>query len=65
MSKIDVNGPSTSPVYKFLKGEKGGDIIWNFATKFLVTKDGKMLTRFDGMKAPESLEDDIVAVLNA
>jgi len=66
MSKVDVNGDGTSPVYRFLKdGSNGGDIIWNFATKFLVDKEGKTLRRFDGMKAPDDLEPDIVEALNA
>mmetsp|Transcript_24623 Transcript_24623/g.34413 ORF Transcript_24623/g.34413 Transcript_24623/m.34413 type:complete len:120 (-) Transcript_24623:642-1001(-) len=64
MDKVDVNGAQTSPVYKFLKGD-GGDIMWNFATKFLVDKEGKTLTRFDGMKAPLDLENDVATLLNA
>lgn len=66
MEKIEVNGGGIHPVYKFLKeGSNGGDIVWNFATKFLIDKEGKTLRRFDGMKAPESLEEDIVAALKA
>eukprot|EP00252_Welwitschia_mirabilis_P023202 TRINITY_DN6514_c0_g1_i1.p1 TRINITY_DN6514_c0_g1~~TRINITY_DN6514_c0_g1_i1.p1 ORF type:complete len:234 (-),score=29.11 TRINITY_DN6514_c0_g1_i1:278-979(-) len=42
--KVDVNGDSAIPLYKFLKSSKGGlfgdDVKWNF-TKFLVDKDGK------------------------
>ncbi|KAL9264455.1 putative glutathione peroxidase 8, partial [Drosera capensis] len=42
--KIEVNGASTAPLYKFLKsgnwGIFGDDIQWNFAT-FLVDRNGK------------------------
>ena len=31
--QIDVNGPNTHPVYKFLKECFPGDITWNFASK--------------------------------
>lgn len=33
MSKVNVNGPSASPVYKYLKKVAGPSAIgWNFAT---------------------------------
>mmetsp|Transcript_25232 Transcript_25232/g.60714 ORF Transcript_25232/g.60714 Transcript_25232/m.60714 type:complete len:120 (-) Transcript_25232:764-1123(-) len=64
MEKIDVNGPNTDPVYKFLKGDSG-DIVWNFATKFIIDKDGKTLRRYDGMKAPVDLENDIKLLLES
>merc|ERR1712187_676332 len=55
MEKIDVNGPSTHPVYKLLK-QKGGDIRWNFFSKFLVSCDAKVcrIGRFDDVK-PKAL----------
>lgn len=64
MEKIEVNGPNMSPVYVQLR-QGSGDIIWNFATKFLVDKEGKTVRRFDGMKAPMDLEAEIVEALNA
>lgn len=64
MEKGDVNGANASPVYKFLLKD-GGNIIWNFATKFIIDKEGKVLKRVDGMKAPLDLESDIVELLNA
>jgi glutathione peroxidase len=37
MSKIDVNGPTASPVYKYLKKAAGpGAISWNFGMSCLV-----------------------------
>lgn len=65
-AKIDVNGPNTAPLYKFLKKEKGGSlgarIKWNF-TKFLVDREGNVVARYGSAETPESLEKDIVAIL--
>lgn len=38
MDKVDVNGPATHPVWKFLKEASGdmGDVAWNFYTKFRI-----------------------------
>jgi glutathione peroxidase len=67
-SKIEVNGPNADPLYGFLKKEAPGimgteAIKWNF-TKFLVSKDGKVLNRFAPMDKPESLEKEIESALN-
>ncbi len=47
--KIEVNGKNEEPLYTFLKSQIGGKfgskIKWNF-TKFLVTKEGKVIERF-------------------
>ena len=41
MEKINVNGPETTIVYKYLKSKAGpGSIQWNFATYFVVGPDG-------------------------
>jgi glutathione peroxidase len=41
MEKIDVNGPTTSLVYLYLKSKtKVTAIRWNFATYFIVSPDG-------------------------
>ncbi len=65
-AKIDVNGENASPLYRFLKGEKGGiigsAIKWNF-TKFLVDKDGNVVDRFAPQKTPEDLRPAIEALL--
>lgn len=42
--------------------EKGNNIRWNF-TKFLVSKDGKTIKRFESMVKPEELEKDIEKML--
>ncbi|KAK3021388.1 hypothetical protein RJ639_046469, partial [Escallonia herrerae] len=57
--KIDVNGPSTAPVYQFLKSSAGGflgDLIkWNFE-KFLVDKHGKVVERYPPTTSPFQIE---------
>ena len=69
MSKVEVNGSSAHPLWKWLKGEKPGllgseAIKWNF-TKFLVGKDGKVLKRYAPTDTPESIRRDIEAALAA
>lgn len=63
--KIEVNGPNRHPLYVALAGkdsEFAGDIKWNF-TKFLISRDGKLLKRFDSRVAPEAPE--VVAAIEA
>lgn len=65
-SKIDVNGENESPLYTYLKSQKGGllgsKIKWNF-TKFLVDKEGKVLARFAPTDRPEKIEKLLKEVL--
>jgi glutathione peroxidase len=65
-SKIDVNGSSEHPLYKFLKSEKGGligdSIKWNF-TKFLIDKKGNVIERYAPTTAPERIAPDIEKLL--
>lgn len=68
MSKVDVNGKNTTPVYDFLKSEAPGvlgteAIKWNF-TKFLIGKDGKVLKRYAPQTKPEELASDIEKALS-
>ncbi|CAL0299433.1 unnamed protein product [Lupinus luteus] len=66
--KVDVNGPSTAPVYQFLKSSAGGflgDLIkWNFE-KFLVDKNGKVVERYPPTTSPFQIEKDIQRLLAA
>jgi glutathione peroxidase-family protein len=48
MAKIDVNGPKAHPVYQWLKEQAPGDISWNFSSRFLIGRDGKLVKRFNG-----------------
>lgn len=64
--KIDVNGDEASPLYKWLKKEKGGlfgsAIKWNF-TKFLVDKYGKVVARYSPTTPPSKIESKIQELL--
>jgi len=65
-SKIDVNGPNEHPLYTTLKRKAPGllgttSVKWNF-TKFLVGRDGAVLTRYAPRDTPDSIESDSVFV---
>lgn len=66
-SKIEVNGPGTHPLYRFLKARQKGlfgseRVKWNF-TKFLVGRTGAVLTRYPPTEQPAAIEPDIVRAL--
>jgi glutathione peroxidase len=66
-AKIDVNGETTAPVYRYLKSAKRGllgteAIKWNF-TKFLVDRDGSVVARFAPNDTPEAIERDVAKAL--
>lgn len=65
-AKIDVNGANESPLYTFLKSQKGGfggsKIKWNF-TKFLVDRNGVVVARFSSAKKPEAIDAEIAKLL--
>src|SRR5579863_2027856 len=58
-ARIDVNGASAHPLYRFLKESRPGllgseRIKWNF-TKFLVDRAGRVVDRFAPAKKPRDL----------
>jgi glutathione peroxidase len=65
-AKIDVNGENASPLFTYLKSERGGvgnaNIKWNF-TKFLVDKNGAVVERFASTKTPEAIAPEIEKLL--
>ena len=66
-AKIDVNGDSAHPLYKYLTSAKPGllgseAIKWNF-TKFLVDRDGNVIARFAPQVEPEAPE--VIAAIEA
>jgi glutathione peroxidase len=65
-SKVDVNGESAHPLFKYLTGELGSifgsKVKWNF-TKFLIDRNGKPVKRFAPVTRPESMENNIKKVL--
>ncbi|MDP3782494.1 MAG: glutathione peroxidase [Sphingopyxis sp.] len=66
MAKIEVNGDDADPIFKHLKQEKtgllGSGIKWNF-TKFLVGRDGKVVSRHAPTTKPEQLRKEIEELL--
>jgi glutathione peroxidase len=54
-SKISVKGDDQAPLYRYLTGETGGDIEWNF-TKFVIGRDGRIVARFPSKVTPDSPE---------
>ena len=66
MAKIEVNGDGADPIFKHLKQEKtgllGSGIKWNF-TKFLVERDGKVVSRHAPTTKPEQLRKEIEELL--
>lgn len=66
-AKIDVNGANAHPLYAYLKQQAPGilgseAIKWNF-TKFLITKEGKIIKRYAPSTSPESIASDIEKLL--
>ena len=57
--KVEVNGDNESPLFTYLKSQQpGGDIKWNF-TKFLVTRDGRVVKRYEPAEKIADIEVDI------
>lgn len=65
-SKIDVNGRSAHPLFRWLRSQRrgllGDRITWNF-TKFLIGRDGTVLERFGPNRNPETLRPFIEEAL--
>ena len=66
-AKVDVNGDDTHPIFAFLKAAAPGvlgteGIKWNF-TKFLVDREGKVVTRYASATKPEDMAADIERLL--
>ncbi len=58
LAKVVVKGPGQCPLYQFLTSKDtdprfAGDIKWNF-TKFLVSRNGEIVGRFEPADKPES-----------
>src|SRR5450755_4718501 len=51
-SKVSVKGDDIAPLYEYLTKSTGGDIKWNF-TKFLIGKDGAIVSRYESAVKPD------------
>ena len=64
--KIEVNGENEEPLYTYLKSQQkgmmGNKIKWNF-TKFLVDREGNVVSRFAPTVEPKKIEDSIKELL--
>jgi len=56
MAKVDVNGPSSSPVWTFCKAAFPGDIKWNFDGLFVIDKSGQPVLRASVSRPPSISE---------
>jgi glutathione peroxidase len=70
-SKIEINGPSTHPLFTYLKynnkkfNEGKGElknIAWNFG-KFLVNNEGKVIEFYDPTVSPSEIEKDLLKLI--
>jgi glutathione peroxidase len=65
-AKVAVNGKATHPLYAWLRSQKkgllGGRVNWNF-TKFLIGRDGQVISRYSPTTEPEAIRSDIEAAL--
>ncbi len=60
LAKVDVNGDKAAPLYKELTSKEtdpkfAGKIPWNFE-KFLISRDGKVVARFNHKTSPDTPE---------
>ncbi len=67
-AKVDVNGESAHPLYRFLRESRPGmfgseRIKWNF-TKFLVDRTGRVVDRFAPATKPQEIAARIEELLN-
>ncbi|QIK37172.1 glutathione peroxidase [Caldichromatium japonicum] len=66
-AKIEVNGPGTHPLYRYLKSAAPGllgsaAIKWNF-TKFLIDRQGRVVRRYAPTVEPKVLTPAIESLL--
>ena len=66
--KVNVNGSSASPLFKYLKNEAKGvmgseAIKWNF-TKFLIDSNGSVIKRYSPQTTPDKIDKDLSKILD-
>ncbi|MBR1784925.1 MAG: glutathione peroxidase [Bacteroidales bacterium] len=60
--KIDVNGANADPLYVWLRSKKPGNIQWNF-TKFIIDRNGQVVSRWEPNSNMAALENAVKAQL--
>jgi glutathione peroxidase len=64
--KVEVNGANQSELFKYLKAHSkslfNSSVKWNF-TKFLVSKEGKVVKRYSPMTKPSKIENKIKSLI--
>lgn len=67
-TKVAVNGKDAHPLFRWLRKQQGGilgdAIKWNF-TKFLVGRDGSVLSRYAPTVEPKAIAGDVERALAA
>lgn len=67
MEKVHVRGKDIHPIFQYLTESQSGfftnKVKWNF-TKFLISREGKVVDRFAPQKPPDQFEDEIKAQLS-
>jgi len=64
MDKIEVNGDNAHPLWSFLRAQTGESAIgWNFS-KFLITRNGYVYSKYEPAVEPLLLAPDIERLLN-
>lgn len=66
-AKVNVNGASTHPLYRYLKSARRGvlgtkAIKWNF-TKFLIDREGAVVRRYAPSASVRRIEKDVLPLL--
>ncbi len=66
-AKVEVNGANEEPLFGYLKSQKGGGLLgrsikWNF-TKFLISREGRVVARYGSTTRPENIAKDIEKLL--
>ena len=65
-AKVEVNGENEEPFFTYLKSQKGGiggsKIKWNF-TKFLVDREGNVVSRFAPTTTPEKIDSAVANLI--
>ena len=62
--KVHAKGSTTEPYTTLNQMNPTGDVEWNFE-KFLVGKDGCVISRYKSSISPEEIEPDIIRALKA